>query len=110
MLQDVQERLVYRTLVYIRSDILGYNAAAGDLAYPDKLEMMQNIAETLAGTAPLSRSSSRYVEGSTVSCFGRMPSDDLIEFAPCYGEFDLTTTTFCLQRLARVRKRDLARG
>lgn len=60
MLQDVQERLVFRTLVYIRTDILGYNAAAGDLAYPEKLEMMQTIAETLAGAPPsLSRSSSR---------------------------------------------------
>ncbi|KAL1430614.1 hypothetical protein MTO96_014860 [Rhipicephalus appendiculatus] len=41
MLEDVQERLVYRTLVYIRTDILGYNPAPGDLAYPEKLEMME---------------------------------------------------------------------
>ncbi|KAH7966981.1 hypothetical protein HPB49_021151 [Dermacentor silvarum] len=27
MLEDVQERLVYRTLVYVRTDILGYNPA-----------------------------------------------------------------------------------
>ena len=47
MLADVQERLVYRTSVYIRSDILGYNPSPGDLAYPDKLEMMERIAETI---------------------------------------------------------------
>ena len=41
MLMDVQERLVYRTYIYIKSDILNYNAAQGDLAYPEKLEMME---------------------------------------------------------------------
>ena len=41
MLMDMQERLVYRTYIYIRSDILQYSAAQGDLAYPEKLEMMQ---------------------------------------------------------------------
>lgn len=44
MLQDVLERLVYRAQSYVRSEILGYKPAPGDLAYPDKLEMMQNIA------------------------------------------------------------------
>ncbi|KAL8567223.1 hypothetical protein ACOMHN_046633 [Nucella lapillus] len=47
MLQDVQERLVYRTYIYIRTDILHYAAAPGDLAYPEKLEMMESIAESL---------------------------------------------------------------
>lgn len=41
MLEDVQERLVYRTHIYIQTDIIGYNPAPGDLAYPDKLEMME---------------------------------------------------------------------
>lgn len=41
MLEDVQERLMYRTHIYIQTDILGYKPAAGDLAYPDKLEMME---------------------------------------------------------------------
>ncbi|RXN00492.1 Conserved oligomeric Golgi complex subunit 3 [Acipenser ruthenus] len=47
MLEDVQERLVYRTHMYIQSDIIGYNPAPGDLAYPDKLEMMEKIAQSL---------------------------------------------------------------
>ncbi|XP_023321299.1 conserved oligomeric Golgi complex subunit 3 [Eurytemora carolleeae] len=47
MLQDVQERLVYRTSVYIRTDITGYKPSPGDLAYPEKLEMMESIAEQL---------------------------------------------------------------
>ena len=41
LLMDVQERLVYRTYIYIRTDILQYSAAQGDLAYPEKLEMME---------------------------------------------------------------------
>ncbi|XP_060063849.1 conserved oligomeric Golgi complex subunit 3-like [Ylistrum balloti] len=45
MLMDVQERLVYRTYICIKADILNYNAAQGDLAYPEKLEMMESIAE-----------------------------------------------------------------
>ena len=46
MLQDVQERLVYRTYIYINSDILNNKPAAGDLAYPDKLQMMQVNSQT----------------------------------------------------------------
>ena len=41
MLEDVQERLVYRTYIYIRAEILNYNPAGGDLAYPEKLQMME---------------------------------------------------------------------
>lgn len=41
MLEDVQERLVYRTHIYIQTDIVNYKPAPGDLAYPDKLEMME---------------------------------------------------------------------
>jgi hypothetical protein len=41
MLEDVQERLVYRTQVYVRTEILGYKPSPGDIAYPEKLEMMQ---------------------------------------------------------------------
>ncbi|OCT95579.1 conserved oligomeric Golgi complex subunit 3 isoform X2 [Xenopus laevis] len=47
MLEDVQERLVYRTHIYIQTDILGYKPAPGDLAYPDKLEMMEKIAQSI---------------------------------------------------------------
>lgn len=45
MLEDVQERLVYRTHIYIREDILNYNPSPGDLSYPEKLEIMEKIAQ-----------------------------------------------------------------
>ncbi|XP_069496876.1 conserved oligomeric Golgi complex subunit 3 [Ambystoma mexicanum] len=47
MLEDVQERLVYRTHIYIQTDIIGYKPAPGDLAYPEKLEMMEQIAQSI---------------------------------------------------------------
>ncbi|XP_037034129.1 conserved oligomeric Golgi complex subunit 3 [Bradysia coprophila] len=47
LLQDVQERLVFRAHLYLQSDILNYKPSAGDLAYPEKLEMMESIAISL---------------------------------------------------------------
>ena len=50
MLEDVQERFVYRTHIYIAEEILGYNPSTGDLSYPQKLEIMEQIAENLTKT------------------------------------------------------------
>ncbi|XP_059479995.1 conserved oligomeric Golgi complex subunit 3 isoform X2 [Neocloeon triangulifer] len=47
LLQDVQERLVFRAHLYLKTDIEQYRAAPGDLAYPEKLEMMESIALSL---------------------------------------------------------------
>ncbi|XP_020896480.1 conserved oligomeric Golgi complex subunit 3 [Exaiptasia diaphana] len=46
MLQDVQERLVYRAQAYIESDIRKYSPAPGDLAYPEKLIVETNEPES----------------------------------------------------------------
>lgn len=43
MLQDVQQRLVYRAQKFIDSDIRGYSPAAGDLAYPEKLILTEEL-------------------------------------------------------------------
>ncbi|XP_063599673.1 conserved oligomeric Golgi complex subunit 3-like [Penaeus indicus] len=48
MLEDTQERLVYRAHIYINVDIAGFRPSPGDLAYPSKLQMMESIAENLA--------------------------------------------------------------
>lgn len=45
MLEDVQQRIVFRAQRYIQTDIRGYNPAPGDLAYPDKL-IVANEATT----------------------------------------------------------------
>uniref|UniRef100_A0A8C8HXB3 Conserved oligomeric Golgi complex subunit 3 n=1 Tax=Oncorhynchus tshawytscha TaxID=74940 RepID=A0A8C8HXB3_ONCTS len=49
MLEDVQERLVYRTHIYIQTDIIGYNPSPGDLAYPEKLESICLIRKQMYG-------------------------------------------------------------
>ncbi|XP_067948240.1 conserved oligomeric Golgi complex subunit 3-like [Watersipora subatra] len=67
MLQDVQERLVYRTYIYIDSDILKYKPASGDLAYPDKLQMMQSIAESMKASERKQQLSSNSMNSSTHS-------------------------------------------
>lgn len=41
MVGDISERLVYRALMYAQADIAGYKPVSGDLAYPEKLIMMQ---------------------------------------------------------------------
>ncbi|KAG5444598.1 Golgi transport complex subunit 3 [Clonorchis sinensis] len=51
LLADVQERLIFRSHIYIKSQILGYEPSPGDLSYPEKLIMMNNIAKATA-TAP----------------------------------------------------------
>lgn len=95
MLEDVQERLVYRTNIYIQTDILNYSPAPGDLAYPEKLQMMESIAESLAqGT--LSRSSSRSSLISSTSSFPRSEpatikissSEQVVETSSCTVQSD----------------------
>ena len=75
LLEDVQERLVYRAHVYSQSDILGFKPSPGDLAYPDKLKMMRDIALSLENGSdgggsvqqigPLSVRKSRHSSAST---------------------------------------------
>lgn len=45
MLEDVEERLVFRANVYFQHDLSAYQPSPGDLAYPEKLEQMEVIRE-----------------------------------------------------------------
>ena len=47
-MEDIQERLVYRTHIYIKTEIRDYNPSNGDIAYPEKLETMEKIAAQIA--------------------------------------------------------------
>ncbi|KAH8869086.1 Conserved oligomeric Golgi complex subunit 3 [Schistosoma japonicum] len=48
LLADIQERLVFRAHIYIKSQIFGFVPSPGDLSYPEKLEMMNDIAESIS--------------------------------------------------------------
>ena len=45
LMQDAQERLIFRTNIYIQKDIIDYNPVSGDLAYPEKLELLNNRSD-----------------------------------------------------------------
>jgi len=67
MLQDVQERLIFRSHVYIRSDIAEYRPHPGDLSYPEKLEMMEAIQDSLNNSKNAEQAAVRQRCGSTSS-------------------------------------------
>ncbi|GLV44452.1 Component of oligomeric golgi complex 3 [Carabus blaptoides fortunei] len=94
LLQDVQERLVFRTHVYLQTDLLQYRPSAGDLAYPEKLHMMESIAQSQAEET--SQRSSRT---------GNSPAD-------LHGMWYPTVkrTLVCLSRLYRCVDRPIFQG
>ncbi|XP_051156625.1 conserved oligomeric Golgi complex subunit 3 [Leptopilina boulardi] len=47
LLHDVQERLVFRAHLYLQTDVVGYKPSPGDLSYPEKLKMMEEIAQSI---------------------------------------------------------------
>nr|XP_018668391.1 conserved oligomeric Golgi complex subunit 3 [Ciona intestinalis] len=55
MLEDVQERLVFRANIHIRDDIRGYKPSPGDIMYPEKLEMMEEIARNIKASAKVEK-------------------------------------------------------
>ncbi|XP_046384307.1 conserved oligomeric Golgi complex subunit 3 [Ischnura elegans] len=84
LLQDVQERLVFRTYLYLRSDVQGYKPSPGDLAYPEKLEMMENIAQSISAAqhGGLRRSESR----NSVVSLGSATSQEVAAIINSGGE------------------------
>jgi len=115
MLQDVQERLVFRAHLYLQSDIQQYHPSPGDLAYPDKLEMMESIAQQLQESQSLRRTDSRSsmlsltstadVEQHFKSRTGNSPAD-------LHGMWYPTVrrTLVCLSRLYRCVDRPIFQG
>ncbi|XP_031626391.1 conserved oligomeric Golgi complex subunit 3 [Contarinia nasturtii] len=98
LLQDVQERLVFRAHLYLQSDILNYKPSGGDLAYPEKLEMMESIANSLNET--MMRSSASIVSMSSVHDSKHIPRSSP---ADLHGMWYPTVrrTLVCLSRLYR---------
>jgi conserved oligomeric Golgi complex subunit 3 len=114
MLQDVQERLVFRAHLYLQTDIQQYHPSPGDLAYPDKLEMMESIAQSIQESQTLKRADSRSsmlsitsteVEQQFKSRTGNSPAD-------LHGMWYPTVrrTLVCLSRLYRCVDRPIFQG
>ncbi|XP_037958131.1 conserved oligomeric Golgi complex subunit 3 [Teleopsis dalmanni] len=119
LLQDVQERLVFRAHLYLQSDILNYSPSAGDLAYPEKLEMMESIALSLQEAQHLRRSDSRSSLISTASSAFDTESVDTAyrqrstnSPADLHGMWYPTVrrTLVCLSRLYRCIDRPIFQG
>ncbi|KAF7271010.1 hypothetical protein GWI33_016070 [Rhynchophorus ferrugineus] len=58
LLEDVEERLVFRVNMFFKHDLSDYKPSPGDLAYPEKLQQMINVIE-IKERRPDSRSSIR---------------------------------------------------
>ncbi|XP_046806169.1 conserved oligomeric Golgi complex subunit 3 isoform X2 [Lucilia cuprina] len=120
LLQDVQERLVFRAHLYLQSDILNYNPSAGDLAYPEKLEMMESIALSLQDPPQIRRFDSRSSLVSTTSNVTEADSVDtsvsrvrnMNSPADLHGMWYPTVrrTLVCLSRLYRCVDRPIFQG
>ncbi|KAK9505984.1 hypothetical protein O3M35_009933 [Rhynocoris fuscipes] len=122
LLEDVQERLVFRALMYLRTDVAEYKPSPGDLAYPEKLHMMQSIAQSLheQEVYALTRSDSRSSLVSSassrtsqeVSKINNPPSLPTSSPADLHGMWypPVRRTLLCLSRLYRCVERPTFQG
>ncbi|XP_045062407.1 conserved oligomeric Golgi complex subunit 3 [Coregonus clupeaformis] len=118
--EDVQERLVYRTHIYIQTDIIGNNPAPGDLAYPEQLEMMEKIAQSLkeeqiklmAHESSFSDVQLEYPEGRRASRIDSSRLQPSISPADLHGMWYPTVrrTLVCLSKLYRCIDRAVFQG
>ncbi|RNA36024.1 Conserved oligomeric Golgi complex subunit [Brachionus plicatilis] len=102
LLEDVQERFVYRTHIYIREEILNYNCSPGDISYPEKLETMQQISEKLRASQSASESDSSLSD----SKMSRLSAQD--QHGMWYPT--LRRTLICLSKLYRCLDRKIFEG
>lgn len=117
MSQDAQERLVFRANMYLQSDILQYKPSPGDLAYPEKLEMMESIALSIKENAR-ERADSRASMMSLSSIQDHPDTNHYsrtrIESSPAdlHGMWYPTVrrTLVCLSRLYRCVDRSIFQG
>ncbi|XP_057364562.1 conserved oligomeric Golgi complex subunit 3-like [Daphnia carinata] len=110
LLSDVQERLVYRAHIYVQNDIVGYKPVSGDLAYPEKLEMMESIAEGLQNQA--TQTLARSVSVSSVSSPDTVRSHTGNSPADLHGMWypPLRRALLCLSKLYRSVDRSTFQG
>ena len=118
LLQDVQERLIFRTHIYIRTDIAEYAPHQGDLSYPEKLQMMESIQDTIMADEKKDRRD----RASSVSSSASMTSMEVANInrknSPYSSPVDLhgmwyptvRRTLVCLSRLYRCLELEIFQG
>ncbi|XKL61877.1 hypothetical protein PGB90_001710 [Kerria lacca] len=121
LLRDVKERLVFRAHLYFKTDILQFNPSPGDLAYPEKLEMMKNISDEIRAQeiVSLNRYDSKMSLTSIDSYGDSIHSENRISKYPAYSSpADLhgmwyptiRRTLVCLSRLYRYVEKAVFQG
>lgn len=116
LLQDTEERLVFRANLYLQSDILHYNPSPGDLAYPEKLEVMAKITESLS-SEPEERGLHRVGSQSSLVSERSMTCEE-VKSINRPGPVDLQglwyppvrRTLVCLSRLYRCVEKPIFQG
>uniref|UniRef100_A0A3Q0KLP5 Conserved oligomeric Golgi complex subunit 3 n=2 Tax=Schistosoma mansoni TaxID=6183 RepID=A0A3Q0KLP5_SCHMA len=133
LLADIQERLIFRAHIYIKSQIFGFVPSSGDLSYPEKLEMMNDIAKSVsmpvnsnnspdkekehenseAIVAESDSSESNLQDKSTTSDLAIQPGPNMsLAPADLHGMWYPTVrrTLVCLSKLSRCLDADSFRG
>ena len=118
LLQDVQERLIFRTHIYIRTDIAEYAPHPGDLSYPEKLQMMESIQDSIMAD----ENKEKRDRTSSVSSSASMTSLEVANInratSPYSSPVDLhgmwyptvRRTLVCLSRLYRCLELEIFQG
>ncbi|KAL1115855.1 hypothetical protein AAG570_006144 [Ranatra chinensis] len=116
LLQDVQERLIFRTYMYLKTDIAEYKPSPGDLAYPEKLHMMQSLNEQERSALSESRSSLVSVGSATSQEVAKINTApyNMSEGSPAdlHGMWypPVRRTLVCLSRMYRCVERPIFQG
>ncbi|KAK4871742.1 hypothetical protein RN001_015866 [Aquatica leii] len=117
LLEDIEERLVFRTHIFFHNDLKSYQPSPGDLAYPEKLEQMEIITEELAENRTESRSSVTSIESQEVATInaghvGQFRSYTGNSPADLHGMWYPTVkrTLVCLSRLYCCLDREIFQG
>ena len=118
ILQDVQERLIFRTHIYIRTDISEYAPHPGDLSYPEKLQMMESIQETIMADEKKDRRDRACSVSSSASMTSLEVANINRASSPYSSPVDLhgmwyptvRRTLVCLSRLYRCLELEIFQG
>ena len=114
LLQDVQERLIFRSHIYIRTDIAGYNPHPGDLSYPEKLEMMESIQDSLKEASEKNARRNSVSSNTSLSSMEVANINNKLNSSPVdmHGMWYPTVrrTLVCLSRLYRCLELEIFQG